>query len=157
MSVTSARKPTTILASWLTPRREGSVSKGPTSLFPHGIQDPEEHNRRAEDADLDWQRAAPRWFLLLLVAILLVASGWMFSEIRGGTSREQARLEAAIADAPSKYQARLSERVAVVEAQAATLNSSISALTVQLDRQAQATTDLTVQLRVLNAEIKARK
>lgn len=133
------------------------MSKGPTSLFPHGIQDPEEHNRRAEDADLDWQRAAPRWFLLLLVAILLVASGWMFSEIRGGTSREQARLEAAIADAPSKYQARLSERVAVVEAQAATLNSSISALTVQLDRQAQATTDLTVQLRVLNAEIKARK
>lgn len=133
--------------------------KGPTSLFPRGQRDDDErdHNERATDGGIDYAKAAPRWFLLLVVAVLIFVSGWALNEVRGGYGRDLARLEQAQADAPSKYQARLSERVAVVEAQAAALNGGIQSLSTQIERQNQATTALTIELRSLTAEMRARR
>lgn len=64
----------------------------------------------------EWQTYAPKWLLVTCVGVLVFVAGAMFTEVRYYKDREKARLDAAIADVPSKYQARLSERVASLEA-----------------------------------------
>lgn len=127
------------------------------TLFPPRDGEEDDHHRRATDGEIEWRKAIPRWGLLMALAVLLVASGWLFSRLDQSTAREQARIEQALADAPTKYQARLSERLAVVESQTTALSASIAQLAAQIDQQSRATNALTVELRVLNSEIKTQR
>lgn len=81
---------------WLFPEVALSSSPGPTP------------GRRGLTASIDWRRAAPRWLLVLVTVAAL--AGWYEA-----TTSRQSRLEQAIADAPSKTQARLETRLTVVE------------------------------------------
>lgn len=108
------------------------------------------YKRRQDDAQ-DWKQTAPRWFLLLLIAAGLVFLGFLVASLETNKAREQQRLEAAILDAPTKYQARLSERVAVVEAQTQQLSKAVGDLTAEVKQQNQASMALTIELKALNA------
>lgn len=108
--------------------------------------------RRQEDK-LDWKTAAPRWLLLVALMVSMGVIGRLSSRLDGSTAREQARLEAAIADSPTKYQARLSERVAVVEEQYASLRKSMDGFTVELKNGSAATSTLTTEMKLLNAAV----
>ena len=116
----------------------------------------QEQKRRVDDAS-DWRRIAPRWFLLLLLIIGAGVMGSLVTKIETAAERDQARLQAAILDAPTKYQARLSERVAVVEAQTQALSASMAILAAKMDAHTKATDELTYQLKLLTAEMKARR
>jgi hypothetical protein len=113
----------------------------------------QEHQRRQED-QLDWKTVAPRWLLLVTIATLCTLAGGLFALFLGSQSKDQQRLEAAIADQPTKYQARLSERVAVVEQDQALLRKSVEALTVEVKAQNAASVELTKQLWLLTTEMR---
>lgn len=70
--------------------------------------------RRKSD---DWKLVAPRWFLLLM---LMGAAGYI-----GTQYTERRYLEQAMADGPSKYQARQAERLAALETQVANLTRAV--------------------------------
>lgn len=105
----------------------------------------------------DWKHIAPRWFLLLVIICGAGVVGALVSRLQMFRDAQIEHLSASIADAPTKYQARLSERVAVVEAQTQQLTGSVNALSTRVDLQTQATHELTLQLRLLTAEMKARR
>lgn len=111
--------------------------------------EPERSGQGRRKSD-DWKKAAPRWFLLLSLALMVALSGVLLGRLGGFQSKEEERIAAALTDAPTKYQARLSERVAVVEAQTAGLDRNITSLTMEVK-------ELTTQVRLLNAELKARR
>lgn len=107
--------------------------------------------KRRQDDMQDWKQTAPRWFLLLLIASGLVLLGFLIATLETSKAKEQQRLEAAILDAPTKYQSRQSERLAVVEAQTQQLSKAVDALTAEVKHQNQASNELTVELRSLTA------
>lgn len=98
----------------------------------------------------DIMHMAPQSLLVIALFGMTALLGGLANEVRSGMSKEQQRLEAAINDAPSKYQARLSERVAVVETETAGLKRAVEANTSQ-------TAKLTVQVELLTAEIRRAK
>jgi hypothetical protein len=98
----------------------------------------------------DWRKTAPRWFLVMSLTLMAALCGILFGRTRAFESKEEQRIEAALTDAPTKYQARLSERVAVVEAQTASLDRNITSLTVEVK-------ELTTQVRLLTAELKKER
>jgi hypothetical protein len=109
--------------------------------------------RRSSDAH-DWKKAAPRWFLLAVIVVGAALLGALYQERNGYQAREQQRLENALLDAPTKYQARLSERVAVVEHQNEVLSKAVTDLTIQVREQVKASLELTYQMERLTAELK---
>jgi hypothetical protein len=108
----------------------------------------------AEEKQHDWKQAAPRWFLLGLIVLLAGYVGHMITRLDSAEERAQQRLENAILDAPTKYQARLSERVAVVEHQNEVLSKAVTDLTIQVREQVKASLELTYQMERLTAELK---
>src|SRR5687768_12661417 len=70
--------------------------------------------RRAID---DWKQGAPRWFLILM---LMGAAGLL-----GTQYTERRYLESALADGPSKYQARQAERLAALETKVENLAQAV--------------------------------
>lgn len=110
--------------------------------------------RRRFDTAVDWRRAAPRW---LLIAITAAASaGWYEA-----TTARQSRLEEAIADAPSKTQARADTRLAVIEsrmdayearenARAAKTEQTIASMVTALSQ-------LTIEVREMKVEARMRR
>lgn len=110
--------------------------------------------RRKRDGVPQWQELAPRW---LLVAIIPVLFGWAVYQ----QNARQVALEEALSDAANKAQTRLLERVAVTEEQQRQTNSNMEKLIMRLDKSDEVTqkqnaaiTDLTVQLRLLTAQLK---
>jgi uncharacterized coiled-coil protein SlyX len=108
--------------------------------------------------DLDWKRRIPKWAYLTGWVVMALIIGWLWAKVQVGSDRDSRRIEAAIIDSPSKYQARLSERVAVNEAQIASIVRSVDGLTTQVDRQNAAAAKLTTQMELLTQELRqARK
>ena len=95
----------------------------------------------------DLLHLAPKTLLVFLSSGLLFVTGALSTQVWSFMSKDQQRLEAAINDAPSKYQARLSERVAIVETETSGLKRAVEANTAQTAR-------LTVQVELLAAAIK---
>ena len=120
----------------------------------HSLRGFNSPRRRLEDEAIEWKRAAPRWFILLLVLCTTATAGWFAKGYFTATNAEQHRLEMALMDAPTKYQARLSERVAVVEAQQVALAKSQTALAEQNKALSGAVAELTTQIKVLTALIR---
>jgi hypothetical protein len=134
--------------------RDVRITAAGVKVLPAGERtDDPQHSRRQED-NLDWKTVAPRWFVLSCVFGLSTLAGGLFVKVQDLLNKDQQRLEAAIADAPSKYQARLSERVAIVEADQALLRRSVDALTAEVKTQNAASGELTTQLRLLTAEVR---
>lgn len=105
----------------------------------------------------DWKVAAPRWLLLLLLAGAVLAATFLAGQVSSARTREQQRVEAALADVPSRYQARLAERVAVVESETTELRASIQQLAAEMKGQSQATMELTARIRELTAELRTTR
>lgn len=104
----------------------------------------------------DWQISAPRWALISALSAAALAITFLAGRLTDARSREQQRIDAALADVPSRYQSRLAERVAVLETETHELRLSMNALSGQMQDQAKATGELTIQLRILNTELKRR-
>ena len=106
----------------------------------------------------DWKKIAPRWFLLLVVIMGAGIIGALASRLEMFKDSQLARLESSLNDGPTKYQARLSERVAVVEAQTQLLSAAVRDLTIKMEAQTDASKEVAYQLKLLNAEMaKARR
>lgn len=107
---------------------------------------------------IDWKHGAPKWLLIAVIGILLVFAGHWYSEWKAANDRDRARVDAALSDAPTRYQARMSERIAVLEIQQAELGKSLEKLTVQLEanqRQSEQSNKLMARLiDVLDAQAK---
>lgn len=108
----------------------------------------------APPEDPDWQKSAPRWLLVSAIAICLVGLGALGSMVMAGKTEREQRVEDALKDTPTRYQARLSERVAILETQTQNLSVAVTELNAKLDTQTAATNELTIQMRLLTAEIK---
>jgi len=121
----------------------------PLSLFP--VKEPD----KKDESEI--LKGAPRWVLATLVLALFMAVTYLSGKLDLSTTREQERLAAAVADAPSKYQARLSERVAVVESDTRQLRASMVELTSQIKEQNKSMQDLTVQMKLLTTELKFKR
>ena len=98
--------------------------------------------RRSDD---DWKKVAPRWFLLLVIAAGLV--------VVGGLVTRERYLDGALADAPTKYQARLSERVAANEAEIAAQKIADREYASEMKELRQAMSKLTVQVELLTVAV----
>jgi uncharacterized coiled-coil protein SlyX len=112
---------------------------------------------RREGESLDWKTVAPRWLLLAIILLGSVALGVLLTKVVDSASNDQRRLESAIADVPSKYQARLSERVATNEAQIAAQDRAIASLIAETKKQAEATSELATQIKLLTQEIRRNR
>ena len=131
--------------------RDGTQWLGVQTLRPqHGEDEP---RRRKEDS-LNWKVRAPRWVLLTALLIAATLCGALAEKIHEFETKDQARLEAAIADVPSKYQARVSERLAAVEAQQTAQERALADQTNQQRALAAAMAENTTQLRLLTAEVR---
>lgn len=107
-----------------------------------------------KEEESDWQKVAPRWALLCALAVCFVGLGALGSLVMAGKTEREQRVEDALKDTPTRYQARLSERVAILETQTQTLSSAVTELNDQLHTQITATNELTIQMRLLTAELK---
>jgi hypothetical protein len=112
-----------------------------------------EHPRRRRDENLDWWVRAPRWLLRSVVVVLMVALGYLIAQVQTYQSAESARIQAALLDAPTKYQIRISERLADVEGRQSAHEKSDDALAKQLGQTNEAVTALAVQVGRLAVEI----
>lgn len=110
--------------------------------------------RRRRDDDLDWKRRVPKWVYLTGWVVMACTIGFLVSKWQTATDKESQRIEAAIMDSPSKYQARLSERVAVVEEQQTQLRKSVDSLTSEVKATNGVIGDLNVQLKLFTAELR---
>lgn len=117
------------------------------------VRTPEPPSRRHDDP-LDWKRRVPKWVYLAGWVIGAVIIGWLAGRLQVAWDKEAKRIEAAVLEAPTNYQARLSERVAVVEEQQAQLRESLKTLNVDVRTLSGAITEQTTQLRLLTAELK---
>ena len=115
-------------------------------------QDEGEPKRRREDS-LDWWTRAPRWLLRALALSLIAALGFVVGQNNSLHNREQQRLDAAILDAPTKYQERLSQRVAQIEGALAAQQRSDERLKQQIDKQNETLVDLSKQITRLSVLI----
>ena len=106
----------------------------------------------AEESDP--QKATPKWFLWILIACLLPVLGFFVGRYIEFQTKDQQRIEAALADTPSKYGARLAERVAFLEAQVTQLGKAVNELSDDTKKQSAATNALTFELKTLNEELK---
>jgi hypothetical protein len=98
--------------------------------------------------DHDWQRVAPRWLLLLALFLTSGAVGWLVSKLDAATSKEQLRVDQALSDAPTKYQARLGERMASLEAEMRVLSKAVDALAKTEEEHSKVEAALTAELRL---------
>ena len=105
----------------------------------------------------DWKRAAPRWTLVSVIGVAFLVIAFLGGRLSDERTREQHRIDAALADVPTRYQSRLAERVAVLETETHELRESMNKLGQQLQSQAQATNELTMQIRILTAELQKRR
>jgi hypothetical protein len=84
------------------------------------LAEPGDHNeqdkpkRRITDLDA-WQRA-PRWALRIFAVALMAALAFYFGKVSELQSKEEARIQAALADAPTKTQVAMLQRIADIEA-----------------------------------------
>jgi hypothetical protein len=115
--------------------------------------DPPRPPRRFDHA-VDWRKAAPKWFLILVTTA--ACAGWYEA-----TTARQSRLEEAIANAPSKSMAAIETRVSVVEsrldaweareaARNAKTDATISAMVTALSQ-------LTIEVREVKVEMRMRR
>lgn len=101
---------------------------------------------------IPWYRIAPTSMTITVLyavvcgSFLLIGSFW--TQLQDKDSKELAKLEKAINDAPTQYQARLSERVAVVETETRRNTKALEANTEQ-------TAKLTTQVALLTAAVNA--
>jgi hypothetical protein len=112
--------------------------------------------RRRED-NLDFWQRARRWQLkgALLVAIALL--GFLFGKLATYQTKEDERVQAAILDAPSKYQIRLSERVADIEGRQRAHEASDAAQAAAVTSLGKVVNDLAVQVGRLTVAINKEK
>lgn len=110
--------------------------------------------RRRRDDDLSWQRRVPKWVYLTGWVVMACVIGFVVSKWQTATDKDSQRIEAALLDAPSKYQARLSERVAVVEEQQVQLRRSVDGLTAEVKATNGVISDLNTQLKLFTAELR---
>jgi hypothetical protein len=90
----------------------------------------------------DWKKRAPRWLLGLVVVVLAALVGAQYTKLDNSQDREARRIEAALLDAPTKYQARLSERVAVNEEQMRAVVKAVDNLSSKVEQLTAAILDL---------------
>ncbi len=121
------------------------------------VQIVRDDNPRRRDTDLSWQRRVPKWIYLTGWIVMASLIGFLASKLTTAMDKESQRIEAALLDAPTKYQARLSERVAVVEEQQAQTKRSVDALTSEIKSVNATLADLNVQLKLFTAELKKER
>lgn len=114
----------------------------------------DDNPRRRRDDDLSWQKRIPKWIYLTGWLVMACVIGFVVSKWQTAMDKESQRIEAALLDAPTKYQARLSERVAVVEEQQAQLRRSVDGLTSEVKATNGVIADLNVQLKLFTAELR---
>lgn len=126
------------------------------------FMDPEPPRRRKQDKGPF--SFLPRWVLIVGLGGFLVTGGAWLNE----KTTAQSRLEAAIADAPGKYTARLAERIADVEAASRERKDQLTQLQAMVERdRIEAKADrkelellvrqLSVQVVTLTTEVRARR
>jgi len=106
---------------------------------------------------IDWKIFAPRWLLVTIAGVAISVAGVLGWMLNAELTAARARLETAIRDAPTIYQARLSERVAVTETEIVVLKAQYLRLNVAVEKMTEATNDLTSQLKVLTAELRHQR
>jgi hypothetical protein len=96
-------------------RREVRVTRTGVNLLRRGEDRPEgEPKRRSTDLDA-WQRA-PRWALRTFALVLMALVAFYFGKVSELQNKEEARISSALADAPTKTQVAMLQRIADIEA-----------------------------------------
>lgn len=137
--------------------RRGTAEACYRWLFPEAdltLPAPDPPARRRFDTQIDWRKAAPRW--LLIVITVAASAGWYEA-----TTSRQARLEEAIADAPSKAMARAETRLSVVESRLDAYEARENARNAKMDQTIQAMvtalSQLTIEVREVKVEMRMRR
>jgi len=95
-------------------RREVRITGSGVNLLPRGERPADDPKRRSTDLDA-WKRA-PRWALRVFAVVLMALVAFYFGKVSELQSKEEARIQAALADAPTKTQVAMLQRLADVEA-----------------------------------------
>lgn len=125
---------------------------------------PEPEPEPSHHGKADWKQWAPRWALVAALGISLVAIAGLGSLVVAEKSERDRRQDEALKDVPTKYQARVSERVATLEEQMRMtglailkLDTAVVNLATQLQAESIARAESTHQMKLLVAELKYQR